>query len=66
MEEVISQTNTVIKSLYVPLKQTASKSKFTFWCDVQTHTECVPEEPAKTHHFGLNATNEEKLILISL
>ena len=36
----------------------------TFWCLVQTHTECVPMEPGNTHSFGQNSANFENPIFI--
>jgi len=36
-----------------------------FWWIAQTHTVCVPEAPAKMHHFGFKEQNLEKPILTS-
>ena len=43
----------MIRSLYVKSQSTASTSNITFWWILQTLTQWVIFEPARTHHFGL-------------
>ena len=52
----------LIKSLYVKSQSIAPTSNTTFWWSLQTQTEWVIFQPARTHHLGLKAQNFENLI----
>ena len=55
----VLQTIFLIRSLYVKSQSTASTSSTIFWGALQTQTEWVIFEPARTHHLGLKAHNFE-------
>ena len=48
--------------MYVKSQSIAPTSNTTFWWSLQTQTEWVIFQPAKTHHLGLKAQNFENLI----
>ena len=54
----------LIRSLYVKSQSIASISNTTFWSALQTQTEWVISEPARTHHLGLKAQNFENPLFI--
>ena len=58
----VLQTIFLIRSLYVKSQSIASTSNTTFWWALQTQTEWVIFEPARTHHLGLKAQNFENPI----
>ena len=64
MHLLISMLQTIffIRFLYVKSQSIASTSNTTFWWALQTQTEWVIFEPARTHHLGLKAWNFEYLI----
>ena len=57
-----SHTTLLTISLYVTSQFRASTNKMVFWSVVQTHTKCVPDEPAMTHQFGQKIQYLENLI----
>ena len=58
----VLQTISLIRSFYVKSPSTASTSNTTFWWPLQTQTEWVIFEPARTHHLDLKAQNFENPI----
>ena len=58
----VLQTIFVIRSLYVISQSIVSTSNTTFWWALQTQTERVIFEPARTHHLSLKAQNFENPI----
>ena len=58
----VLQTIFLIRSLYVKSQSIASTSNTTFWWALQTQTEWVIFEPARTHHLGLKAQSFENPI----
>ena len=52
----------LIKSLYGKFQSIASTSNTTFWWGLQTQTEWVIFEPARTHNLGPKAQNFENPI----
>ena len=61
---LLSELQTIfwIRSLYVKSQSIASTSNTTFWWALQTQTEWVIFEPARTHHLGLKVQNFENPI----
>ena len=59
-----SQTTFLIRSLYVYGQSVASTSNTAFWWVLHTQTEWVPDDPARTHHFGLRVQNLENPIFM--
>ena len=59
---LVLQTIFLIRSLYVKSQSIASTSNTIFWWALQTKTEWVIFEPARTHHLGLKAQNLENPI----
>ena len=57
-----SHTTALTGSLYVASQFRASTNKIVFWWVVQTHTKCVPDEPAMTHHLQWTVQNLENQI----
>ena len=53
----VLQTIFLIRSVYVKSQSIASTSNRIFWWALQTQTEWVILEPARTHHFSLKAQN---------
>ena len=54
----------MIRSLYVKSQSIASTSNIASWWALQTQTEWVIFEPARTHYLGLKAQNFENPIFI--
>ena len=52
----------LIRFLYVKSQSIASISNITFWWVLQTQTDWVIFQPARTYHFGLKALNLENPI----
>ena len=52
----------LIRSFYVKSQSIALTSNTTFWWALETQTEWVIFEPARTHHLSLKAQNFEKPI----
>ena len=55
----VMQTIFLIRSFYVRSQFIASTSNTIFWWALQTQTEWVIFEPARTHHLGPKAQNSE-------
>ena len=62
METLQARQSNLIRSLYVKSQSIALTSNTTFWWGLQTQTEWVIFEPARTHHLGLKVQNFENPI----
>ena len=62
METLQARQSNLIRSLYVKSQSIALTSNTTFWWALQTQTEWVIFEPARTHHLGLKVQNFENPI----
>ena len=60
-----SHNTLLTRPLYVTSQFKASTYKMVFWWVVQTHAECIPDEPAMTHHLGQRVQNLENPIFTS-